>query len=127
MVGNVYLGGAHEFVEITEFQNNIIECDVTISKNDPFASTRARAVLTFRKAKKVRTESIGLIGLKDGSLLSYTGLPQVNSVINAQWDYTQELYNGMVDLCDSQIVDANKLTQTKNKRGHNQDQINSRQ
>ena len=127
MEGHIYLGGAHELVEIMEFQNNIIECDVTISKNDPFASKRASATLTFRKAKKLRTESSDLIGLKDGNQPSYIGLPQVNSIINAQWDFTQELYDGMVDLCDSQIIDTNKLTQTKNKRGHNQDQINNRQ
>ena len=84
MEGKVYLGGAHELVEIIEFQNDIIECNITISKNDPFASTRACAVLTFRKAKKLRTESSDLIGLKDGNLPSYTGLSQVNSVINAQ-------------------------------------------
>ena len=118
MEGKVYLSGAHELVDIIKFQNNIAECDVTISKNDSFASTRARAVSTFRKAKKVRTESIGLIGLKDGNLPLYTGLPQVNSVINAQWEHNQELFDGTVELCDSQIVNADLLTQTKNDRGH---------
>ena len=123
MEGNVYLGGVHELVEITELQEDIIECNVTISKNDPFASKRASAAVTFGKAKKLRTESSDLIGLKDGNLPLYTSLPQVNSVIEALGDLTEQLYNGMVDLCDSQIVDADKVTQMKNRRGHNQDQI----
>lgn len=127
MQGKVYLGGAHELVDIIQFQNDITECDVTISKNDPFASKRASAAETFGKAKRLRTELSNLIGLKDGSLPLYTGLPQVNYVIETQGDFTEQLYNGMVELCDSQVVDANLLTQTKNDRGHKQDQINNRQ
>ena len=124
----VYLDGAHELVDIIKFQNNIAECDVMISKNDPFASTRACAVSTFGKAKRVRTELIGLVGLKEDSLPSYTGLPQVNSIINAQWEHTQELYNGTVELCNLQIVNTELLAQTKNECGHKQDQIrNNRQ
>ena len=126
MKGNIYLGGVHELVEITELQEDIIEYNVTISKNDPFASKRASAAVTFGKAKKLRTESSNLIGLKDGSLSSYTGLPEVNYVIKTLGDFTEQLYDGMVDLCDSQIVDTDKVAQMKNRRGHDQDQIGNR-
>ena len=101
MKGNIYLGGVHELVKITELQEDIIECNVTIGKNDPFASKRASAAVTFGKVKKLRTESSNLIGLKDGSLPSYTGLPQVNSVIETLGGFNKQLYDGMVELHDS--------------------------
>ena len=116
MEGYVYLGCAHELIEILDCQDNIVECNVTIHKNDQFASKCASPTVVFGRAKKLRTESSDLIGLKDGNLPSYTGLPPVNSVINAQWDLTKELYGGMVSLCDSQIVNSEKLSQAKNKR-----------
>ena len=84
MEGHVYLGGAHELVEITELQDHILDCDVTICKNDPFASKRASAAVVFGKAKKLRTELSDLIGLENGNQPLYTSLPQVNNVIDAQ-------------------------------------------
>ena len=123
MEGHVYLGGAHELIEILDCQDNIVGCNVTIHKNDPFASKHASATTVFRKAKKLRTESSDLIWLKDSNQPSYTGFPQINNVIDAQWKLTEELFGGMVSLCDSQIVDSDKLSQAKNQRGHNQDQI----
>lgn len=75
MGGKIYLGGACELVDVIELQNDISVIDVTIDENDPCASERAFAVETYGKVRRLRTESNNLVGLKDGNLTLYTGLP----------------------------------------------------
>ena len=111
---HVYLGGCQELITIKDSQQGIVDCDVLILQNNPFASKRATAENVFGKAKKLRSESNDLIGFKSGNPNLYTGFTQVNNVIEGQWKFTEELYGKMMGLCDEQIVDPAELNQQKN-------------
>ena len=114
MEGQLYLGGVQELITVKDSQQGIVDCDVLILQNDPFASKRAVASSIFGKAKKLRSESNDLIEFKSGNPNLYIGFTQVNNVIEGQWKLTEELYSSMVGLCDSQIVDPAELIWAKN-------------
>ena len=123
MKGTIYLGGAHELVDIINLQDEISDIDVIIDENDPLASDRARAVEIYGRATRLRTESNNLIGLRNNNRNSYTGVPEVNAAIDGLGEFNTQLYNAYVALCNSRIVDSNLVTAQRNLRGHKANQI----
>ena len=126
MGGKIYLGGAHELVDIIDLQDEISDIDVIIDENDPLASERARAVDLYGRATRLRTESNNLIGLRNNNRNSYTGVPEVNAVINGLGEFNRQLYEGYVALCNSRVVNSGLVTTQRNLRGHKLGQISAK-
>ena len=126
MGGKIYLGGAHELVDIIDLQDEISDIDVIIDENDPLASERARAVETYGRATRLRTESNNLVGLRNNNRNLYTGVPEVNNVIDGLGEFNRQLFDAFVALCNSRVVDANLVTTQRNLRGHKVGQINAK-
>lgn len=88
MEDHVYLGGVKELVTFRNLQQGVVDCDILILQNDPFASKRAATENIFGKSKKLRLESNDLIGFKNGNPNLYTGFAQVNNILEGQWKFT---------------------------------------
>jgi len=123
MKGNIYLGGAHELVDVINLQDEISSIDVIIDENDPCASDCAFAVDLYGRATRLRTESNNLIGLRNNNRNSYTGVPEVNAAIDGLGEFNTQLYNAYVALCNSRVVDSDLVTTQRNLRGHKAGQI----
>ena len=126
MEGKIYLGGTHELVDIIELQDKISDIDVTIDKNDPCASERAFAVDTYGRATRLRTELNNLVGLRNNNRNSYTGVPEVNAVIDGLGEFNRQLYEAYVALCNSRVVNSGLVTTQRNLRGHKLGQISAK-
>ena len=126
MGGKIYLGGAHELVDIIDLQDEISDIDVIIDKNDPLASERARAVETYGRATRLRTESNNLVGLRNNNRNWYTGVPEVNAAIDGLGEFNRQLFDAFVALCNSRVVDSDLVTTQRNLRGHKVGQINAK-
>ena len=126
MKGKIYLGGAHELVDIIELQDKISDIDAIIDENDPCASERACAVETYGRATRLRTESNNLVGLRNNNRNSYTGVPEVNRVIDGLGEFNWQLYDAYVALCNSRVVNPDLVTTQRSLRGHKLGQINAK-